>query len=248
MNVKAPIGRQLADVVILEYPVVFVFLPSHGYEFEVEKDVSLSTTKAEPAGSFDGKLSPKGNLFMEEEIEEGEVFSGTLVTDLMGHMNSVPSASIQQGYPLAEKAIHVSDVQISREAANGLKPNSSQKCRASIMQEAKRNCISTPTPQDYDKQISRTITDSSKPFSGQKPQASMVEKAETYSTSPVNSLKPSVNANFDFQQELRDAYSDLIGEINPDDFLCLDGGYNDLDNLDMFWGEEELEEGEIPSH
>jgi len=247
LNIKAPIGRQLAGVVILEYPVVFVFLPSHSYEFEVEKYARLSTKKAEPPGSSDAKLSPKGNLFMEEEIEDDEVFSDSRVTDLMGHMNSVRSASIQQDYPVAEKPVHISNVQIPREAANGLKPHYSQK-RASIMQEAKRNCISTPTLQDYDMQISRTVTGSSNPFSGQKPQASLVEKDETFSSSPVNSSKPSGEANFDFQQELRDAYSDLIGGINPDDFLCLDGGYNDLDNLEMFCGEEELEEGEIPSH
>lgn len=224
--------------------MIFVFLPSHVYEFEVEKDVSISSKKGEHPGSLDSKLSPKGNLLMEEEIEEGEVSSGTVVTDFRVCMNTMPGASIQiqQDYPIAEKGVHVPDMQITTEAGNGLKPNSSEKRHTSMMQESKRNCSSGHFLHDYD-----DIHTPSSAVEVSKPVASLTEKAEVYSSSPVNSLELPGDAMFDFQQELRDAYSDLMGEINPDDFLCLDGGYNKADFGGFLEGEE-LEEGEIPDN
>ncbi|XWS77430.1 hypothetical protein CRYUN_Cryun01aG0261100 [Craigia yunnanensis] len=59
---------------------------------------------------------------------------------------------------------------------------------------------------------------------------------------------------FDFDQGLIDAYSDLITEINPDDFLDLEGEFakqsetedrRDLSNSRGVFFAEELEEGEI---
>lgn len=57
---------------------------------------------------------------------------------------------------------------------------------------------------------------------------------------------------FDFDQEVEKAYSDLIGEIDPDDFLCFDddGFINSVHNCEnnaLGLGGEEVEEGEIPA-
>lgn len=61
------------------------------------------------------------------------------------------------------------------------------------------------------------------------------------------------NMEFDFDQGLMDAYSDLIAQINPDDFLDLEGVFskeeedrNDhFGSMGTFSVGEELEEGEI---
>lgn len=248
LDIKAPIGRQLADVVILEYPVIIVFLPLHSYDFEVDRSMISLSTKEERPDSFDSNLSPKGNLFLEEEIEEGEMFSDTLVTDLRGHVNSLTGASIgsQQDWPLGEKTGRVSDMDMSKKSFNSPKSNSSQEHQSLILTEAKRNRHSACVLQDQDMKLSGTVVGVTAPFASQRPEASLVEKTEMYASNSVNSWEPAAELNFDFERELRDAYSDLMGEINPDDFLCFDGEYKVADNLEEFLGEEDLEEGEIP--
>lgn len=47
----------------------------------------------------------------------------------------------------------------------------------------------------------------------------------------------------DFDQGLIDAYSDLIAQINPDDFLDLDGEYTGKEEISLVGSE--VEEGEI---
>lgn len=47
---------------------------------------------------------------------------------------------------------------------------------------------------------------------------------------------------FDFDQGLMDAYSDIIAHINPDEFLDLEGGHAE----EALFVADELEEGEIP--
>lgn len=76
-----------------------------------------------------------------------------------------------------------------------------------------------------------------------------------YSNSKVEERGVPEDMEFDFDQGLIDAYSDLIAEINPDDFLDLDGIFakeasgqetGDLLNSKRdYLREEELEEGEI---
>ena len=60
---KAPIKEQLANIVILEFPVVFVFLPSHTINFEVIKDVNINTHKSLKKDS-EGNQSPEGESFI----------------------------------------------------------------------------------------------------------------------------------------------------------------------------------------
>ena len=37
LDIRAPIREQLANLVVLEYPQIHVFLPSHSYDFDVNK-------------------------------------------------------------------------------------------------------------------------------------------------------------------------------------------------------------------
>lgn len=81
LNTKAPLREQLADKVILEYPVIYVFLPSHSYDFEVIKySVPL---KMEPKEQdYGDSPSRKGVMFREEDIgDDGS--SDPLVSDLL---------------------------------------------------------------------------------------------------------------------------------------------------------------------
>ncbi|KAK7314912.1 hypothetical protein VNO77_33442 [Canavalia gladiata] len=86
LDMKAPIRQQLANIVILEFPVVFVFLPSHRINFEVIKDVNISKHKSLQKDS-EGNQSPKGVSFKEEVIED-ENSEDPLVFDLMKHVES----------------------------------------------------------------------------------------------------------------------------------------------------------------
>ena len=45
LDVKAPIRQQLSNLVILEYAVIYVFLPSHNFDFEVVKEANPVTLK-----------------------------------------------------------------------------------------------------------------------------------------------------------------------------------------------------------
>ncbi|KAK8953347.1 hypothetical protein KSP40_PGU019046 [Platanthera guangdongensis] len=134
LDIKAPIHRQFSNITILEYPVIFVYLPSFDHDFEVETWKIPSIRDTVPPSICP---SPSGTLYKVEEVEEGDGASDTIITDLM----------------------------------------------------------------------------------------------------------------FYFDQEVRDAYSDLIGEMNPDDFLCLDDSFeiskgNVLGESKGNEGFKELEEAE----
>ena len=82
-----------------------------------------------------------------------------------------------------------------------------------------------------------------KPTQANKPQSSPLEK------------EPGENMDFDFEQGLLDVYSDIIAQINPDDFLDWEGDFYeevkseeriDCSDFGGVFIEEELEEGEIP--
>ncbi|XP_047975911.1 box C/D snoRNA protein 1-like [Salvia hispanica] len=106
LDINAPIHEQLANIVILEYPVIHVFLPSHSYDFDVIQVANRS--KVEPAQR--DYPSPKGVTFKEEEIEDGGS-PDPLVSDLLSHKikgtESLPSQLVHS--PRAVKAVGSAD-------------------------------------------------------------------------------------------------------------------------------------------
>ncbi|KAK4397530.1 hypothetical protein Sango_1589600 [Sesamum angolense] len=81
LNIKAPIREQLANIVILEYPIIHVFLPSHSHDFDVINYVSPRKVDIKEPAHHDYPI-PKGVTFREEEIEDEESFDPH-VSDLM---------------------------------------------------------------------------------------------------------------------------------------------------------------------
>ncbi|KAL6557466.1 hypothetical protein OROMI_017816 [Orobanche minor] len=85
LDVRAPICEQLSNMVILEYPVIHVYLPSHSYNFCVINDLARREIEIkEPV--HDDSPSTKGVTFKEEEIEDRE-YLDPLVSDLMNPAN-----------------------------------------------------------------------------------------------------------------------------------------------------------------
>lgn len=85
LNIEASIREQLENLVILEYPVIHVFLPSHTYDFEVINDVIPDKVELKKPVDNDYP-SHEGVAFSEEEIEECDS-SNPLISDLMNHSN-----------------------------------------------------------------------------------------------------------------------------------------------------------------
>ncbi|KAJ0973275.1 hypothetical protein J5N97_021234 [Dioscorea zingiberensis] len=211
LSVKAPLGQQMANIVLIEHPVIYVYLPSDNYDFDIDKDAELlSISKTDdPQGSSNDIPDPKGLFFKEEQIEECELSSHTKITDLMDPARSTPSGKFH----------HKNNAMITERTSCAL--------------------MSRPDAIDL------------KSVSSVGHQPSVIKDRTMDSNSGA--------VKFDFEQELNDAYSDLVGEINPDDFLCLDGVYSDdceledekgnlliLDGMSFLEGDE-LEEGEIPN-
>ncbi|GMI75747.1 hypothetical protein like AT1G04945 [Hibiscus trionum] len=193
LDIKAPIRQQLAHTVILEYPVIHVFLPSEHYDFEVIRENLPVThrTEGEDSSIADNEIQ-KGVTFREEEIKENGSSLDPPVFDLMKHVHQIPSQN------KSEKAVGKLVLSLSTRAGAGNKVHSSPLAKDS---------------EDFEEM------------------------------------------DFDFDQGLLDAYSDLIAEINPDDFLDLEGEFaeqsektedgRDLSNTRGVFFAEELEEGEI---
>lgn len=97
MDIKAPISQQLANTVLIEYPVIHVFLPSTSLDFEIVKDTTESVPVhfecKEPVN--ENLSSPKGVLFREEEVEDDT--SDPHILDLMKYMNP----ELAENYQLA---------------------------------------------------------------------------------------------------------------------------------------------------
>ncbi|MCH98932.1 box C/D snoRNA protein 1-like, partial [Trifolium medium] len=93
LDMKAPIKQQLENVVILEYPVVFVFLPSHSINFEVMKAVNPSIPKS-TANDSEIILIPEGVSFREEVIEDDNNSDDPKVFDLMKQVESSSSHQV----------------------------------------------------------------------------------------------------------------------------------------------------------
>lgn len=95
LDIDAPMREQLANLDIIEYPVIHVFLPSHHYDFEVTK--SGIRRKLDPKKSIGNQeQSPKGVPFREEEIKD-ENSPDPQVLDLMnyGKQNGIDKISHQ---------------------------------------------------------------------------------------------------------------------------------------------------------
>ncbi|KAL6180316.1 hypothetical protein ACLB2K_046980 [Fragaria x ananassa] len=188
LDLRIPIRQQFANLDILEYPVIYVFLPSHSIDFEVVKDVTRNVHKQEIQNYGSNDPSAGGVPFKEEEIEEDN--SCPKVLDLMGHETSVLLPH----------------------------PNNSR-CDKEIINQSDRTLPAT---------IAAEIGSRS---SSKDKEKGLFEDME-----------------FDFDQGLIDSYSDLIAEINPDDFLDLDGEGIDR-NLsgirDFLLSDDDIEEGQI---
>ncbi|KAE8677491.1 HIT-type Zinc finger family protein, putative isoform 2 [Hibiscus syriacus] len=78
-DIKAPIRQQLADTVVLEYPVIHVFLPMEHYDFEIIRE-NLPDNEIQ-----------NGVTFREEEIKENGNSLDSRVFDLMRHVHQIPS-------------------------------------------------------------------------------------------------------------------------------------------------------------
>ncbi|XP_074574504.1 uncharacterized protein LOC141830951 [Curcuma longa] len=208
LNIRAPIGQQLQNTMVVEFPVIHVFLPSHCYDFEVEKTKS-SIKKDEKSDSANCLSSPKGVAFREEEIEEGELPSDTVVVDLM-HCKTYESCNSTQ----IDRS--------SNASANG------------------------------DKYMPALVAQSLEPFPSEKHEVPTKDTNAHLAGLPSNRCLE--EDKFDFEQEVKDACSDLIGELNPDDFLCFDAQFSGEDEetsndflsfVDDLFEAEDLEEGEI---
>ncbi|GKV30963.1 hypothetical protein SLEP1_g39717 [Rubroshorea leprosula] len=194
---KAPIRKQLANIVIVEYPVIHVFLPSHSFDFEVEvvrEDRSVNRPELKDSGSNDNG-SPKGVTFREEEIKEDNN-SDPQVFDILKHVNSSPKHQIH-GQNRFEKSSNNSAKALLGSTGAGKSLQSSSHAKESIDLE---------------------------------------------------------DMKIDFDQGLLDIFSDIMAEINDDDFLPLRAEFGkepetqekgNLPNSKEDCFPEELEEGEI---
>ncbi|XP_027358844.1 box C/D snoRNA protein 1-like [Abrus precatorius] len=102
LDMKAPIRQQLANIAILEFPVVFIFLPSHKINFEVIKDVNTNVHKSLQKEA-DGNQSLEGVSFREEMIEDDNSVDPK-VFDLMKPVDSSSSHRVLTQNMSSEKA------------------------------------------------------------------------------------------------------------------------------------------------
>ncbi|GMH04455.1 hypothetical protein Nepgr_006294 [Nepenthes gracilis] len=189
LYINAPVSQLLANLVILEYPVIQVFLPSHSYNFEVIRDLKPPPAELpEPkASGKDDYFGSEGVLFKEEEIGDGVASDPQMIDLLWG-----------SGENALRNFCH-HDGKDERESDNsgGWRP----------------------TARGFPCINSGSCT---------------IENVGGPSNTHNEEIK---DFDFDFEQDLIDAYSSLIAQSNPDDFLDFNMGVE---------GAEELEEGEIP--
>ncbi|CAB4268028.1 unnamed protein product [Prunus armeniaca] len=177
LDIRVPIRQQLTNLVILEYPVIYVFLPSHKLKTYGRNDPSAG-----------------GVPFKEEEIEEDNSYPK--VFDLMKHETS-------------SSLPHIS---------------------------SRSRCEKAP-----DDSLTRTLP------------ATVATDNDLHSNSNAKEQGLFEDMDFDFDQGLIDTYSNLIAEINPDDFLDLEGELTkeeleerNLSSVRKFLlADDDIEEGEI---
>ncbi|XP_015868093.3 uncharacterized protein LOC107405507 [Ziziphus jujuba] len=193
-----PIRQQFANLVILEYPVIYVFLPSQSCDFEVIRDANPIIRKPHLRNSkSNDHLTKEGTAFKEEEIEDNSSLEPK-VFDFMKYGNP--------------DSLHQFPHQ-----------GSSEKLLSNLSDRAS----------------------SAKEVAGNSPQSSLKTKEQGLFE----------DMEFDFDQGLIDVYSDLISQINPDDFLDLEGEFSKEEEvegkknpsylMEDFPADNDLEEGEI---
>ncbi|KAG2320250.1 hypothetical protein Bca52824_013463 [Brassica carinata] len=94
LDIKASLKQQLAQVTILEYPVIHVYLPSHSYDFEVIRDFDREKTTPEPKYYSHAE----GAITREEEIEEEDNIDSfePEVLDLIEQRNYNPRHQVSE--------------------------------------------------------------------------------------------------------------------------------------------------------
>ncbi|XP_052170828.1 uncharacterized protein LOC127787030 [Diospyros lotus] len=215
LDIGAPIRQQLANLVILEYPVIHAFLSSDHHDFEVIKEVKPRKAKVEERIS-NSCASPKGVTFQEEEIQD----DGSLNTQVLDLMKNA-------------KPDHV--LQISHQD-KGTERELDSKFGIPSLEKTAQGTELVSNNDAY------------------------IHKGQDSIQSGFRTNDPEVLADmdldFDFEQGLIDAYSDIIAQTNPDDFLDFESVFPEdtelqeirdhPDSSGVCSVKEELEEGEIP--
>ena len=195
LDSKMPIRQLFSNLVFVEYPVIYVFLPSQTPNFEVVK--TANPVSHNPEGKNTGKndlASPEGVRFRVEEIEDDDNSFNTQVLDLMKASNSSPHCEVDPQNVLGA-ATHNYSTDLMGKHEVGNSPNSS---------------------------------------------------------SQAKELGVHKELEFDFEQDLMDTYSNIMAQINPDDFLDWDEDFSkgvEMEGSGDLLGDvftvDELEEGEI---
>lgn len=189
-----PIRQLFSNLVFVEYPVIYVFLPSQTPNFEVVK--TANPVSRNPEGTNAGKndlASHEGISFRMEEIEDDDNSGNPQVLDMMKVSTSSPRCEVDSQNLHSATHNYSTDLMGKQEVGNS--PNSSSQGK----------------------------------------ELGVVKDFE-----------------FDFEQDLIDAYSNIMAQINPDDFLDWEGDFSkgvEMEGSGELLGDtftiEELEEGEI---
>ncbi|XP_023548330.1 box C/D snoRNA protein 1-like isoform X2 [Cucurbita pepo subsp. pepo] len=175
LDSRLPIRELFYNLVFVEYPVIYVVLPSQTPNFQVVKTAKPTSHNPEDTNTEKNDLaSHEGVSFRVEEIEDDDNSCNPRVLDLLKVSTSSPRREVDS------QNLHnyFTDLMGKHEFGNG--PNSS---------------------------------------------------------SQAEEIAVSKGLEFDFEQDLIDTYSNIMAQINPDDFLDWEGDFSK--------GVEELEEGEI---
>ncbi|KAI7752628.1 hypothetical protein M8C21_006405 [Ambrosia artemisiifolia] len=87
LDINAPIRKQLDNLVIIEYPVIHVFLPSHSPDVKVVKAIVSQPVQPKTDPVNDSQPDPKAVFFKEEEIKDHDS-ADPHVLDLADNSNS----------------------------------------------------------------------------------------------------------------------------------------------------------------
>ncbi|KAI3764800.1 hypothetical protein L2E82_14816 [Cichorium intybus] len=223
LDIYAPIRQQFSNLVIVEYPVIHVFLPSHNIKFEVVKDIVPHRVQPKSEPVNDSQPSPKGVFFKEEEIKDQDS-SDPHVLDLMNQSNS--------------------KMETKNEVVKDIIPHLVQPKSTDSQPGSKGVIFKEEEIKDQDSSDTHVL------HLMNQSNGKMEKKNEGIIQDSTNDVGVVDSMSFDFDSELMDVYSNLISETNPDDFLDLDGLLCDdmhvQDKEGKFGGaKEELEEGEI---
>ncbi|KAJ4810014.1 Box C/D snoRNA protein 1 [Rhynchospora pubera] len=228
LDIKLPMDSQLRKVLILEYPVIHVFLPTEAPDFEIEKPVKCKIIKGRNAGPLNQvrdvlPVDPaaKCSIYKEEEIEEEETELETRVIDLSDR-DVLPLDPAAKCSIYKEEEIEEEETELETRVID-LSEHTAQNSNFSSAAPSMHKCSTVAS-------LAKEGNQSHNSMGG------VIEEEE----------------ELDFDQEVEQAYNDLIGEIDPDDFLCFDDDgfinvvhYNG--NKAIGSEQQELEEGEIPA-